>query len=148
MARVYFRFGLVTVSVLLIAGCIWLYRRSTVKPLPSSASVSTDPMAHDSANPFHRTLSSAEKQHVLDGACTVIPSAQALPQPVKNAFATITGAKPFALAEPGAAYQMTDVVEKPGLARRRLIFAGVCKDRWFIHYERGGIGVSTTALRS
>jgi hypothetical protein len=41
---------------------------------------------------------------------------------------------------------MTDVVEEPGLPQRRLIFAGSCRNRWFIYYERGGIGHSSAVM--
>jgi hypothetical protein len=70
-----------------------------------------------------------------------------MPQSIKNAFATITGIKPFALADPGRKYQMTDDGgEEPGLPQRRLIFAGSCKNRWFIYYERGGMGHSSAVM--
>jgi hypothetical protein len=71
---------------------------------------------------------------------------EAMPADVKQAFATITGEPSFALANPGQKYQATDVVVERGLPRRRLVFAGVRGDEWFVHYELGGIGHSFCVL--
>lgn len=40
----------------------------------------------------------------------------------------------------------TSVVVDRGLPRRRLVFAGVRGDEWFVHYELGGIGHSYCVL--
>jgi hypothetical protein len=146
MKRVYVRLGLLTVGVALIAGTVYFHRRSAVKAFPSPATDSTVLTGRDLAYKFHRQLSIPEKQHILDGNFATITSTEGLPEPIKNAFATITGVKPFALANPDKKYQVTDVIEEPGLPSRRLIIAGVCKNRWFIHYEHGGIGVSDAVL--
>ena len=146
MTRVYVRLGLLIIGVVLVVGAVYFHRRSAVKPLPLPATDSTAVTGRDLAYKFHRTLSTPAKQHILDGDFAIITSTRDLPQSVKNAFATITGAKPFALADADQKYQATDVIEEPGLPNRRLIFAGVCKDRWFIHYEHGGIGVSDAVL--
>lgn len=82
---------------------------------------------------------------MLSGNCAMIDETRKLPEPIKNAFATITGDRPFALAEPGARFNATDVIE-PGLTRRRLVLAGNCGDRWFIEYEHGGIGLSVAFM--
>jgi hypothetical protein len=50
---------------------------------------------------------------------------------------------PFAMLitdETPPAYQVTDVIDEPGLPFRRLLFAGESQKSWFIHYEHGGIG--------
>jgi len=44
------------------------------------------------------------------------------------------------MADPGQEFQLTDVILKPGLPRRRLLFGGVNDQKCFIHYETGGIG--------
>jgi hypothetical protein len=85
----------------------------------------------------HAKLSAAEKRQLFGGDCQVVTSISALPQPIKNAFATVTQDKPFALANPGTRFNATDVLE-PGLPQRRLLFAGVCSNRWIIQYEKGG----------
>ena len=92
------------------------------------------------AQHFHKQLSRAEREHILDGPFTVVPTTEAMPSKVKQAFAEITAEHSFALANPGQKYQVTDVVSEPGLPFRRLLFAGVKDDEWFIHYERGGRG--------
>jgi hypothetical protein len=96
----------------------------------------------DSVRQFHKVLSNAEKQHILDGQFTLVDSTQAMPEPVKNAFALITRKQGFELANPGQKYQATDVIEGGHLTTRRMILAGANRDKWFIHYEHGGIGHS------
>ncbi len=64
---------------------------------------------------------------------------------IKNAFSTVTQDKPFSLANPGARFNATDVIE-PGFPRRRMVYAGVCENRWFIEYEKGGIGLSVQVM--
>ncbi len=134
------------VAVTIVTASLYLHRRYPLQAFPPVASGPVEPTSADLGYKFHTTLSASEKQHVLDGDFALITSTEELPQSIKNAFATITGNKPFALADPGRKYQMTDVVEEPGLPDRRLIFAGSCKNRWFLHYEHGGIGVSYAVM--
>ncbi len=94
------------------------------------------------AGRFHKQLSTAEREHLLDGSFTIVATTEALPANVKQAFAEITDQQSFALANPGQKYQATDVISERGLPLRRLLFAGVRDDKWFIHYERGGYGHS------
>lgn len=128
------------VAITIVTAGLCLRRIYPLQAFPPVASEPAEPTSADLAYKFHTTLSASEKQHVLDGEFALITSTDELPQSIKNAFATITGNKPFALADPGKKYQMTDVVTEPGLPHRRLIFAGSYKNRWFLHYERGGIG--------
>lgn len=86
----------------------------------------------------HTPLSAQQRRHLLDGRCDLITSGSAMPNSLKDAFATTTKEESFALADPGTKYQATDVVESPKLPFRRLVFAGRCEDRWFIYYEHGG----------
>jgi hypothetical protein len=99
-----------------------------------------------SAQQFHQQLSGAEKEHILDSPFTEVTKTEGMPANAKQAFAKITGESSFALANPGQKYQVTDVVVERGLPRRRLVFAGVRGDEWFIHYELGGIGHSYCVL--
>jgi hypothetical protein len=94
---------------------------------------------------LHTSLSNDQKQHLFDGACRSVTSTDGLPIAIQNAFATITRDKPFALANPGARFNATDVIE-PGLPRRRMVYAGACENRWFIEYEKGGIGLSVQVM--
>jgi hypothetical protein len=93
-----------------------------------------------SAQQFHKRLSPAEKEHILDGSFTDVTKTEAMPAMVKQAFATITDEPSFVLANPGQKFQVTDDGGLPRLPRRRLIFAGVQGNEWFVHYERGGLG--------
>jgi len=94
------------------------------------------------AEDFHVRLSPTEKQHLLDGSFTKVTKVEAMPASVKQAFARITGEPAFALANPGEKFQVTDVIIDRSLPHRRLVFAGVRDDEWFVHYEVGGIGHS------
>jgi hypothetical protein len=134
------------IAVTIVTASLYLRRIYPLQAFPPVASGPVQPTSAELAYKFHTTLSASEKQHVLDGDFALITSTEELPQSIKNAFATITGIKPFALADPGRKYQMTDVVDEPGLPQRRLIFAGSCKNRWFIYYERGGIGHSFSVM--
>jgi hypothetical protein len=87
----------------------------------------------------HR-LSAAEKEHILDGQFKVVSTTEGMPANVKQAFSEITRESPFAMANPGQKYQVTDFVVDRNLPFRRLVFAGVKDDKWFVHYERGGRG--------
>ncbi len=93
-----------------------------------------------SAQQFHKRLSAAEKEHILDSPFTDVTKTEAISVNAKQAFAKITNESSFGLANPGQKYQVTDVVVERGLPRRRLVFAGVWGDEWFIHYELGGRG--------
>ncbi len=99
-----------------------------------------------SAQQFHKRLSAAEKEHILDSPFTEVTKTEAMSANAKQAFAKITGESSFALANPGRKYQVTDVVVERDLPRRRLVFAGVRGNEWFIHYELGGIGHSYCVL--
>lgn len=87
-------------------------------------------------------LSPDKRQHVLDGQFKVISSTDGIPPRIKKAFCEITRQQSFAMANPGEKYQVGDVIFDRTLPRRRLVFAGASDNRWFIHYERGGRGVT------
>jgi hypothetical protein len=96
--------------------------------------------------PFHGTISPQEKKHILDGPCSVITSVASIPKSLKDGFVRVTEEREFALADPDKEYQESDEITTPGLPFRRLVFAGSCGDRWFVHYEHGGIGLSYKVL--
>jgi len=91
------------------------------------------------------SLPLAEVQHLLSGDCATVGGSRELPYSIKNAFATITHTKPFALADPGAGLYATDLIAS-GLPGRRLVLAGRCEDRWFIEYEHGGAAKSVALM--
>lgn len=77
--------------------------------------------------------------HILDGEFTIITKVEELSVQMKSAFAALTRESKFEMADPGHDFQITDVIEK-GLPRRRLIFAGISRGQFFLHYEKGGRG--------
>ena len=137
------------VIALVVAACViggpHLLRRYATPPVPERVAASR-PMGDWDHLKFHRALSPEERGHVLDGQYAIVTSAAKLPDAVKQAFATITGGEHFLLANPGEKYQVTDVIDEPGLPFRRLVFAGACGTDWFIHYEHGGIGHSYAVM--
>ena len=127
-------------------GGLYIHRRYIPQPLPVTAMIGTaESDANDLRYRLHTRLSATEKQHLFDGKCQVVTSTGALPIAIRNAFATVTQVEPFALANPGTRFNVTDVIE-PDLPSRRLVFAGVCENRWLIQYEKGGIGYSVEVL--
>ena len=69
-------------------------------------------------------------------------SVAAIPYSVRVAFAKTRGGESFAMAEPGAEWQLTDVVLKPGLPRRRLETVALSQSFCMLFYELGGRGHS------
>ena len=61
----------------------------------------------------------------------------AIPLPVKAAFAKRTKREPFAMAEPGAEWQATDI-DDPALPDRRLLSVAASGSLWILFYEVGG----------
>lgn len=104
------------------------------------------PTGSESPVSFHATISKQEKQHILDGRCNVITSTSSMPKSLKDGFAKVTGQGTFELADPNKEFQETDVRTTRRLPSRRLVLAGSCEDRWFVHYEHGGIGLSYAVL--
>jgi hypothetical protein len=87
-------------------------------------------------------LSPDERQHVLDGQFKVISTTDGIPAEIRKAFCKITRQQSFAMANPGEKYQVGDVIFDRNLPQRRLVFAGASDNKWFLHYERGGRGVT------
>src|SRR5919197_4977290 len=67
-------------------------------------------------------------------------SVSAIPNSVRMSFAKALGEERFAMAEPGAEWQVTDVVRKPGLPRRRLETVALSPSFCILFYELGGRG--------
>jgi mono/diheme cytochrome c family protein len=109
-------------------------------PVEPPSSSRNDPQKNEP--PVHHKISAAEKAHILDGEFTIEKNIDRLPENLKSAFVLIAKEQVFAMANPGEKFQVTDVISEPGLPRRRLIFAGISRDRYFIHYEKGGIAHS------
>jgi hypothetical protein len=65
-------------------------------------------------------------------------SVSAIPIAVRASFAQARNGEPFAMAEPGAERQVTDVIRKPGLARRRIRKVALSESFCILFYELGG----------
>ena len=77
--------------------------------------------------------------HVTAERFEIVTSIRGLPLGVRDELQTMFGTMSLDIAEPGARFQVTDVVVDPKLPRRRLIAAGCSMDHCLVYYERGGI---------
>jgi hypothetical protein len=84
-------------------------------------------------------LSEALRAHVNDERFDIVTSIRGLPLGVREALQTLFGGFSLDIAEPGAAFQATDVMATPRLPSRRLVAAGCATDHCIVYYERGGI---------
>jgi hypothetical protein len=84
-------------------------------------------------------LSSADRSHLLDDRFRTVLKVAELPPEVLAAFERHTKQSPFRMADPGEEFQVTDVIMKPNLPIRRLVFAGVSERYCVVNYESGGI---------
>ena len=85
------------------------------------------------------TLSGALRDHVKDDRFGIVTSIRGLPLGVRDGLQTLFGSKTLDIAEPGAEFQVTDVILNPKLPIRRLVAAGCSTDHCLVYYERGGI---------
>jgi hypothetical protein len=86
------------------------------------------------------TLSEALRAHVKGEQFSIVTSIRGLPLGVRGELQTLFRSPTLDIAEPGAEYQATDVIGKPGLPFRRLVNAGCSRDfHCLVYYERGGI---------
>ena len=85
-------------------------------------------------------LSGALRAHVQDEQFQIVTSIRGLPLGVRDGLQTLFGSGSLDIAEPGAEFQVTDVVVNPKLPIRRLVAAGCSTDyHCLVYYERGGI---------
>lgn len=83
------------------------------------------------------------------GSLKQIDSVTALPKALQNGNFKATEIRTYdtwRLAEPHADWQATDLVSKPGLPDRRLVFAACDAVLCILHYELGGRGSSVNLL--
>jgi hypothetical protein len=83
-------------------------------------------------------LSEALRAHVKDERFDIVTSVRGLPLGVRDALQTLFGSQTLDIAEPGAEFQVTDVILNPNLPTRRLVAAGCSIDHCLVYYERGG----------
>ena len=84
-------------------------------------------------------LSGALRAHVQDEWFGIVTSIRGLPLGVRDGLQTLFGSQTLDIAEPGAEFQVTNVIVNPTLPIRRLVAAGCSTDHCLVYYERGGI---------
>jgi hypothetical protein len=84
-------------------------------------------------------LSQALRAEVKDGRFQVVTSVRGLPLGVRDALQTLFNSPTLDIAEPGAEFQVTDVVGTSRLPFRRMVAAGCTANYCLVYYERGGI---------
>ena len=79
------------------------------------------------------------RAHLMADRFGIVTSIRGLPLGVRDELQTLFGTNTLDIAEPGAQFQVTDVVVNPKLPMRRLVAAGCSTDHCLVYYERGGI---------
>jgi len=87
-------------------------------------------------------LSGALRAHVKDERFQIVTSVRGLPLGVRDELQTLFGTQSLDIADPGARFQVTDVIVDPKLPNRRLVAAGCSVDHCLVYYERGGFNHS------
>ena len=83
-------------------------------------------------------LPGALRDQVKDGRFGIVTSVRGLPLGVRDGLQTLFGSQTLDIAEPGAAFQVTDVIVNPKLPIRRLVAAGCTIHYCLVYYEHGG----------
>jgi hypothetical protein len=84
-------------------------------------------------------LSPELRAHVKGEQFGIVTSIRGLPLGVRDALQTLFASPTLEIAEPGAEFQVTDVIANSNLPIRRLVAAGCSIDHCLVYYERGGI---------
>jgi hypothetical protein len=84
-------------------------------------------------------LPEALRDHVKNGRFQIVTSIRGLPLGVRNELQELFGSQTLDIAEPGAEFQVTDVIVNPQFSIRRLVAAGCTIEYCLVYYERGGI---------
>ena len=80
------------------------------------------------------------RAHLKEERLGIVTSIRGLPLGVRDELQTLFGNQlQLDIAEPGAKFQVTDVVVDPMLPMRRLVAAGCSMDHCLVYYERGGV---------
>jgi len=85
------------------------------------------------------TLPAAIQTHVRSERFQVVTAVRGLPLGVREELQRMFGSSAMAIADPGAPFQVTDVITDPSLPMRRMSVAGCSQDHCLVYYERGGI---------
>jgi len=84
-------------------------------------------------------LSETLRAHVKDDRFQIVTSIRGLPLGVRDGLQKLFATPDLDIAEPGAEFQVTDVIGTKTLPIRRLVAAGCSADHCLVYYERGGI---------
>jgi len=84
-------------------------------------------------------LTAELRAHVKDERFQIVSSVRGLPLGVREELQTLFGTNTLDIAEPGARFQVTDVMVDSKLPMRRLVAAGCSIDHCLVYYEHGGI---------
>ena len=87
-------------------------------------------------------LSGALRVHMKDERFQIVTSVRGLPLGVRDELQTLFGTQSLDIADPGARFQVTDVIVDSKLPNRRLVAAGCSIDHCLVYYERGGFNHS------
>ena len=85
------------------------------------------------------TVPAATQAHVRNERFQVVSAVRGLPLGVREELQRMFGSSAMAIADPGAPFQVTDVITDPSLPIRRMSVAGCSQDHCLVYYERGGI---------
>jgi hypothetical protein len=83
-------------------------------------------------------LSGELRAYVRDERFQIVTSIRGLPLGVRGELETLFGSQALDIAEPGAKFQVNDVVGNAKLPTRRLVAAGCSYEHCLVYYERGG----------
>jgi hypothetical protein len=83
-------------------------------------------------------LSEPLRSHLRNERLDSVTSVRGLPLGVRNGLQTLFDSETLDIAEPGANFQRTAVVEDSRLPIRRLVAGGCSIDHCLVYYERGG----------
>ena len=92
-----------------------------------------------SQTPSAAALPEALLAHLKNERLEIVTSIRGLPLGVRDELQTLFGTRTLDIADPGADFQVTDVIRTPLLPLRRLVAAGCSIDHCLVYYERGGI---------
>ena len=84
-------------------------------------------------------LSPGLRAHVKDERFGIVTSIRGLPLGVRAGLQTLFGSQALDIAEPGAEFQVGNVIVNSKLPIRRLVAAGCSYDHCLVYYEHGGI---------
>src|SRR4051794_29279400 len=79
-------------------------------------------------------LSEAQRAHLKNERLEIATSIRGLPLGVREGLQTLFGSQTLDIAEPGADFQVTDVIVIPKLPIRRLVAAGCSTDHCLVYY--------------